>query len=60
MKWLSAGPNLNETRWKTGFLFFPKKIGHETRWLEHAKWEERFVIDLDTGSSYWCAISWMD
>jgi hypothetical protein len=27
-------PKLGEKRHRTGFLFLPKKIGNETRWLE--------------------------
>lgn len=36
-------PKNMERRVKSGFLLFPKTIKHETRWLEHASWEEMFV-----------------
>lgn len=41
------------TRTKSGFLFFPKKIGTEIRWLEKAAWiEEYWQCD-------WYAIQWL-
>ncbi len=33
-------PRLGEMRRDAGFLFFPKTIGRETRWLEWAVWDD--------------------
>lgn len=33
-------PNHGDCRSKKKFLFFPKRINYETRWLEVAKWSE--------------------
>lgn len=46
-------------RKRSGFLFLPKKIGMETRWLEFAKWKEYF-IDSSTGQGGWHVDSWID
>jgi hypothetical protein len=35
-------PKEGETRKKCKFLWFPKTIGKETRWLELALWEEEY------------------
>ena len=39
---INATPKIKEgeTRIKSGFLFLPKEIKDEWRWLERAKWEE--------------------
>lgn len=42
MRWTSQGPEVGNTRTKFRFLFLPKTIGGETRWLEWAKWTEEF------------------
>ncbi len=43
-------PRLGEMRRRAGFLFLPKTIGRETRWLEWAAWDdiwsERLVTSL--------------
>lgn len=35
-------PKLGDTRRFSRFLWFPKTIGRETRWLERAEWEELY------------------
>ena len=42
------------TRIRSGFLFLPKRIYGELRWLEFAKWEERLDSDFD-----WLRIRWI-
>lgn len=54
-------PREGARRTKEGFLFFPKWIGDEMRWLENAKWEEQaeyhaFSIQF----SDWESIRWLD
>lgn len=36
----------------TAFLFFPKEIGGEWRWLEHATWEEKYSTCWYSGGWY--------
>jgi hypothetical protein len=45
-------------RIRTGFLFFPKTIGHQLRWFETAKWKEEFRVSL--GDTWWEPIEWID
>jgi len=49
MKWKTPEP-LDE-RTKGGFLFFPKEINHEVRWLEKAMWKQ--VYKRGTFYDYW-------
>jgi hypothetical protein len=57
--------NTNEvikmTRLRFGFLFFPKKIRGETRWLVFARWQE--IGEGDGGGAmggiYWSAHCWL-
>ena len=58
-------PKGGETRTKSGFLFFPKTIGLETRWLENATWKDRYIsyVTLEeygpVESFGWDAESWV-
>lgn len=36
-------PKENDERVIAGFLFLPKKIGNEWRWMERAKWRQKLV-----------------
>lgn len=49
----------DKTRIKKGFLFFPKEINNEMRWLEWAKWEEEYKDGWDMGG-YWSAVRWIN
>ena len=40
MGWRSRARELGARRTKCRFLWWPKTIGGETRWLEHAEWEQ--------------------
>ena len=42
-------------RIKRRFLFFPKEINNEVRWLECAKWEEQYYYYLT-----WIPTRWID
>jgi hypothetical protein len=44
MRWIRK--EQEDTRIKMRFLFFPKTINNETRWLENAIWEQKFIHDL--------------
>ena len=47
-----------EQRLRVGFLFFPRTINGERRWLEYASWMQTFTYHWRLGSSwndsYWC------
>ena len=51
-------PKQSETRTRHGFLWLPKKIGNELRWLETAYWEEMY-IDV-CWYNYWEATKWLE
>ena len=46
------------TRVKSGFLIFPKTIENETRWLEYARWEQRYFNC--SGTRFWSTKRWID
>lgn len=56
MRWSS--PKHLDTRIRSGFLFTPKRIGKETRWLEHATWLETFHEYGSTSGSDWVPTAW--
>lgn len=59
MRWKEKEkPGLGHFRARWGFLFFPKNIAGEVRWLEFARWEERFT----RGKLYdsWWEIRWLN
>ena len=42
MKWQNHRPMYRALRVKSKFLFFPKTISGQTRWLEFAGWIEQY------------------
>lgn len=49
------------TRIRTGFLFFPKRIEKETRWLEFAIWTEEYINIGKLGGKIkwkWVPLGW--
>ncbi len=57
MRW--RVPDIGDKRVRSRFLFLPKRIKSERRWLEVAKWEEQFVLDIYEGF-YWRPIRWVE
>lgn len=56
MRWKQAQER--DARIRSGFLFFPKCIDGEWRWLERARWKQIFVASYtDCG---WVNLSWID
>ena len=49
-------PKRGDTRIKSKFLWFPKWISEEIRWLEYVTWEDFYVADSGT----WYARNWID
>lgn len=47
-----------KTRIKSRFLFFPKEIRGDMRWLEYASWEDELHV-IQT-YSYWWPVRWID
>lgn len=45
-------------RVKSGFLFLPKWVAGEWRWLERAKWDQEYRISYEF--SGWANVSWID
>jgi len=52
-------PESGDIRIRMAFLFLPKTIGLDWRWLEWATWGERYVTPY-LESSYWKAEKWLD
>jgi len=51
-------PDNKEIRKRDNFLWFPKTIDYQTRWLERAKWKEIYTW---TGDRYvWKILEWVD
>lgn len=44
-------------RLRGGFMWLPKRIGEETRWLECAVWSERYFTGIR--SCAWIAEEWI-
>lgn len=70
MRW-GKEQKVGDIRHRDGFLWLPKRIGDEWRWLEWAAWKEEFVegFDLSPGASefasltecvYWRRTEWID
>jgi hypothetical protein len=48
-------PEHGETRTVTKFLWFPKEIHKEGRWLEKASWVEKFHTQIND----WNPVKWL-
>ncbi len=49
-------PEHLEKRTIKTYLWFPKKLQNEWRWLEYVKIEQMYITDMHTG--YWGSIAW--
>lgn len=63
MKW--SWPEQGTLRTVTRFLWYPKEIGHETRFWEKATWEEKVVYWWDDRAGRdarwsWEIVRWID
>lgn len=52
MRWNK--PKLGDGRIVKGFLWFPKEINNEVRWLEKAEWKQVYFL------GYWNDREWLD
>lgn len=58
MRWQAKGePEKGKIETITCFLWFPKRIGNEVRWLEKATWERIWKINSDN-QGYWFNRKW--
>ncbi len=55
MRWPDKSNRVGDVRVVQGFLFIPKCIQDEWRWLEYAKWRE--ICDADVG---WRSVCWLE
>lgn len=56
-------PKKGDTRIRTAFLWQPKQIGHESRWLERARWREEVrevYIGFGLTAPEWVETGWVD
>jgi len=51
-------PYERDTRVREGFLWFPRECDHQVRWLEHARWGEKYYVGMWT--SQWVGVKWLD
>jgi hypothetical protein len=61
MKWpVKPDPKEGDLRHKTRFLFFPKTIDRQARWLELATWaEECRIVTYRLPKSNWTELVWI-
>ena len=52
-------PKVGTIRIDSGFLFFPKSINNEVRWLEFATWEEKCVVTYSSSGVVWDDYQWL-
>ncbi len=65
MKWKhNSPPEVGDIRNRAGFLFMPRRIGDETRWLEYAEWSEVYHKPMNYPGhvvlAQWVGSRWMD
>lgn len=64
MRWITRNYKNNDTRLRTNFLWFPKTINEETRWLERATRVEYYIVLPEqlrtpyTSGVYWKPLEW--
>lgn len=58
MRWQKQNNEEHQTRVRTKFLFLPKLIGNEYRWLERASWLQHQLWSAYTGW-YWVDDEWI-
>lgn len=63
MRWKSKKPRYyDEHRHITKFLFFPKKVNHEWRWLERVTILQKVdrIYSTYTSNLCWVDVKWID
>ena len=57
MRWSSV--SIGDRRFPQRFLWLPKTLDGETRWLEEARWEEQRDYSPKGRGPYWRALGWL-
>lgn len=67
MRWGGNPPKFGQHRHRSGFLWLPKTIQGETRWLEFADWQETYQVDFRSMGygvcvkvGIWAPTCWLD
>jgi hypothetical protein len=63
MKWIAKKELcLGDIRVKNKFLLFPKNINGEVRWLEKAKYSQKYETVYSSGNKWyqWIDIEWIN
>lgn len=58
MRWYHHNPESGDTRVKSGFLFLPKCIEMETRWLETTCWMQQYLPATYAHDGGWVDFKW--
>ena len=53
-------PKYGDERIKERFLFFPKIIDYELRWLCRARWKQQYCFEYTSGFPTWHDVNWLD
>lgn len=61
MHWYKEHHHYNSKRSRRRFLWLPKTIGLETRWLEFATWNEEYVrgSNVSACGDFWKVTHWI-
>jgi hypothetical protein len=57
MTWFHPSPGY--IRLRRRFLWLPKRIQNETRWLEIAEWRESYSVGYWSGLAEWVPMAWL-
>ena len=61
MRWKKRRqPMFNDERIINKFLFFPKEINNDVRWLERVMYKEIFLKSYPSGIYSWVKDCWID
>lgn len=62
MRWkVRPVPKLGDRRILRRFLFLPKTVNGETRWMEVGEWEEEYIpVENYLNFNRWDAVRWTD
>lgn len=60
MKWYTKRePYEGMIIFKSRFLWLPKRIGNQSRWLEKATWAEKYIWNGKVGK-HWSPVKWIN
>ena len=59
MRWTKKVYQRDAVRTRSGFLWIPRRINGQWRWLEEAVWKEVYELDFDYVCR-WSKVKWLD